>query len=341
MGNPNETAMYLPRPYPTALTPDWRKYIIHGATPNDTRLDFSMDQKSLIPRTDLTTYDLPSYPKPNTGTLDENADLAFMQLITPKFPIWVEKIKICLHQETTYGCVKVNVWDFGDEKTNIPVNLVGVTDPSGVAADDNIPLTIFPENKLVSNALADPDLYMVETGQTCFYDPFGYTIQPSSVLRFGVQYAEGNAYGLKIFLIGWMLECDVIEEEEEDIESSSSESEVFSLTLNITDVVFIEGFNQQTITIPASDKGFNLSSSTSTVDTYLHEGTVGGRPYSIRFASYKDGFTDNYLLIQYWVTDNQSCQLWYYMAPPGVVYGTFPLSQDINSTGLSPTVTVS
>jgi len=209
MANPNETAMYLPRPYPTALTPEWKKYIIQASTPNDTRLDFSMDQKSLIPRTNLTSYAFPSYPRPNTGNFDKDIDLEFMRIESPAFPIWVEKVKVCLHQETTYGCVKLNVWDFADDEDDIPTNLVGVD--GGEPSTVNIPLTIFPDHKLISNALATPDLYMVETNQTTYIDPFDYTIQPNSILRFAIQYAEGNAYGLKVFIIGWMLECDKAE----------------------------------------------------------------------------------------------------------------------------------
>jgi hypothetical protein len=129
MQNPNETVTYTPRPYPSTLTSDWKKYIIQAATPNDTRLDFSMSQKALIPRVDLTSYEFPVYNKPNTNGLTD-VDLAFMQIKSPNFPIWVEKIKVCLHQYTTYGCLKLNVWDFGNSANNIPVNLVGLNPPS-------------------------------------------------------------------------------------------------------------------------------------------------------------------------------------------------------------------
>ena len=208
MSNPNTSAMFLPSPYPTALTPEWKKYIIQGATPNDTRLDFSLDQKSLIPRADITSYNFTAYPMPNSGAYDHDIDLEFMTIVSPKFPIWVEKIKVCLHQATTYGCIKINVWDFGSALTNTPTNLVGIDESED--ADENIPLTIFEDDKLVSNVLADPDLYMVDTLQTSHIDPFEYTIAANSILRFGIQYAEGNAYGLKIFIVGWMLECDTV-----------------------------------------------------------------------------------------------------------------------------------
>lgn len=181
---------------------------MQGSTPNDTRLDFDMNQKSRIPRANTTSYDFTSYPKPNSGDLDEQTDLAFMRLVSPNFPIWLEKIKICLHQQTTYGCVKVNVWDFGTDESNIPTNLTGLNIVT--PATQHIPVTIFNNQKLISNALATPDLYMVETNQECTYDPFEYTIVANSILRFGIQYAEGNAYGLKVFLIGWMLECDTV-----------------------------------------------------------------------------------------------------------------------------------
>lgn len=212
MGNPNETAMFLPRPFPSGLTPDWKKYIIQGSTPNDTRLNFGFDQKARIPKANMVKYSLPSFSVPNTGAFDEDVDIPFLRIVTPKFPIWVEKVKICLHQETTYGCVKVNIWDYGSSESNIPTNIVAVKDPGGktVAGVDNIPVTIESDETLISNALAAEDLYMVQYSQECFITPFDYTIAANSILRFGIQYAEGNAYGLKVFLIGWMLECDKV-----------------------------------------------------------------------------------------------------------------------------------
>jgi hypothetical protein len=100
-----------------------------------------MDQKSLIPHPDMTSYEFPAYPKPNTGNLDENVDLAFMRIMSPSFPIWVEKVKVCLHQHMTYGCVKINVWDFGSDEGNIPVNIVGLgTSKFNAAVQSNINL---------------------------------------------------------------------------------------------------------------------------------------------------------------------------------------------------------
>jgi len=202
--NPNVTAQYVN--IPDTLTDNWRKYILQGATPNDTKLDFTQEQKALIPRADMRTYDWVVYPKPNSTNLDHKSDLCFYQMKSPAYDLWVEKIKICLHQPSTYGCVKVNVWDFGDSLENDPTNICNVdtSQPSSL----NCPVTVISGEKLISNALANTDLYMVNTGQSCELDPFDYTIQANSIIRMGIQYAEGNAYGLKVFVVGWALECD-------------------------------------------------------------------------------------------------------------------------------------
>jgi len=205
--NPNVTAQYVN--IPSSLTSDWKKYVIQGATPNDTKLDFTQDQRGQVPRADLSTYDWAVWDKPNTDSLDYQTDLVFCQIKTPAFPLWVEKIKICLHQATTYGCVKVNVWDFGDSLSNDPTNLINVT--AGQPSTKNCPVTLIENESLVSNALADTDLYMINSDQQCDLDPFDYTIAANSILRMGIQYAESNAYGLKVFLTGWTLECDVTE----------------------------------------------------------------------------------------------------------------------------------
>jgi len=342
MSNPNETAMYLPRPYPTALTPQWKKYIIQGATPNDTRLDFNMDQKSLIPRSDVDSYAFTAYPRPNTGIHDHDIDLEFMTLVSPKFPIWIEKIKLCLHQHTTYGCVKVNVWDFGDAITNIPTNLVGVN--CGEDADENIPLTIYENNKLISNALADPDLYMIESGQTTYLDPFDYTIAANSILRYGIQYAEGNAYGLKIFIIGWMLECDTTEEEEEVEEEEELEPPFpgapGDFQLSNTGVSLTSSWDLNTYHIPNGIKGYSLVNSNSTRDEYEVEDEVGGKTYKMVLWIYKNG-QENQMIARLYVTESQFSEVWYTLTPAGQVTGTHNESLTVNCTSLSPTIILS
>ena len=116
MPNPNTSVHYLPDPLPANLTKQWKKYIIQAATPNDTKLSFSLEQKNLIPKVDMTSYDFPSYPKPNTTkdsiTYSSSTDICFYKTMSPEFNLWVEKVKICLHQPATYGCIKVNVWNF-------------------------------------------------------------------------------------------------------------------------------------------------------------------------------------------------------------------------------------
>jgi len=205
--NPNLTAQYVN--IPESLTDNWRKYILQGAVPNEVKLDLNLDQKSLIPRADFNTYDWPVYANPNTEGLDHTSDIVFYQLKSPSFDLWVEKIKICLHQPSTYGCIKVNVWDFGDSLTNTPTNIceVNVNQPSGV----NCPVTLVANEKLISNTLSSTDIYMVNSGQQSVLNPFDYTISANSIIRMGIQYAEGNAYGLKVFVVGWSLECDTTE----------------------------------------------------------------------------------------------------------------------------------
>lgn len=208
MINPNSTVHY-PTP-PPSLNENWRKYIIQAATANDIKLNFSLQQKAILPRGDLKSYTYPAYPKPyatiNTKTYTEDIDFCFGRFLSPGFPLWVEKIKVCLHQAATYGCIKINVWDFGPA-TQTPINLVGLT---GDDVSYNIPLTVSAENKLISNALDNTDLYMVESEQVTNLSPFSYTIAANSLLRFGVQYAESNCFGLKVFLVCWALECDMV-----------------------------------------------------------------------------------------------------------------------------------
>ncbi len=202
--NPNITAQYVN--IPDSLNDNWRKYILQGQTPNDTKLDFTQEQKAKIPRTDISTYDWPVYPNPHTDGLGYETDLVFYQIQSPNFDLWVEKVKICLHQPSTYGCVKINVWDYGTSLENTPINIINVS--AGQPNTKNCPVTVVAEEKLVSNALSATDLYMVNSGQQCVHEPFDHTIQANSIIRMGIQYAEGNAYGLKVFVIGWSLECD-------------------------------------------------------------------------------------------------------------------------------------
>ena len=208
MSNPNITAHYLPRPYPVSLTTGMRKYIIQGATPNDTRLDFNNDQRNLLAKGDLTTYSKVAYPFPNSIVGSPDVDIQFFDTISPNFDIWVEKVKVCIHAPTTYGCIKLNVWDFGTSPTNTPTNIVGIN--SDAPANLNVPLTIKSNVSLISNALDDTDLEMVASSQESIIPYFGHTISAGSYLRFGLQWAEGNAYGIKVFIIGWVVECDTV-----------------------------------------------------------------------------------------------------------------------------------
>jgi len=645
MGNPHDTVMFLPRPFPDGLTRHWKKFIIQASMPNDTRIEFSTDQKSLIPRSDLDTYEFTSYPKPNTGVFDNDIDLAFMRIVSPKFPIWVEKIKVCLHQQTTYGCVKVNVWDFGDSEDNIPVNLVGlgtsafatayrdtyqvpnlddiswtgnlqqppyeiliftmvdethgayynflseggdatrkaqfqadlaafenrvdelnefgirvrliplhpenqqshahspcpdghkpwiahpdfqgnpskiyardgwrsgnrdcvedgnvigrppslselqiiynevvdgsddppyaalIVDASGsmypadmqpgldsfsdwldaridnyhkdytagerwlqyattylnslndndlkaivqadledelkdevykerwkplspdcyngcsatvttsrgdvivdniTPIDENIPLTVETYQTLVSNALADPDLYMVETEQECFIDPLDYIIQPNSILRFGVQYAEGNAYGLKIFLIGWMLECDTDAEDPPLVSNATQvtdteevEEEQLSPTpppalpeiptppevesakqVFMSEIGFDNGWaGGNRVVIPEETRTFTLIDSEPDNpligNFWRYEGVNHANNYRIDIKEGADE-ANNFISMKYSHTVNQWISItWYF--PPGTnmagMVGTHTYSSKANATNIDPsTLTVS
>lgn len=216
MANPNATVQYLPNPLPANLTSDWRKFVIHAATPNDTRLEFDQLQRSRVPEYTASTGSIPfsSYPYPNTNGLGYEADISFLSIQSPGFPLWVEKVKVCLHKEATYGCLKVNVFDYGDSLSNVPVNYAGLS--HGQAATQNIPVTMFTNNKLISNVLSETDTYMDSTSQVPTFSPFTTSgigdniIQANSHLRFGVQYADGNAYGLKVFLVCWALACDKV-----------------------------------------------------------------------------------------------------------------------------------
>ncbi len=212
MSNPNPTVHY-PNPLPGGLNSNWRKYILQAATANDIRLDFSPAQKLLIPQVDMRNYDFPAYPKPNSTvddvTYEEDTDLCFGRFNSPNFPLWLEKIKVCIHAKATYGCIKLNVWDFGNQYSSVPRNLAGIS--CGEPNDINIPLTIFYNHDLVSNVIDDTDLYMVETNQIPILRPFDVSIASNSLLRFGIQYAEGDAYGIKVFLVCWTLECDKVE----------------------------------------------------------------------------------------------------------------------------------
>jgi hypothetical protein len=215
MANPNSTVHYLPKPFPTDLTNNWRKYIIQASTPNDTRLDFNQEQKTFIPKADPFTYEFSSFPKPystvNGITYNENIDICFSRFKSPNFSLWLEKVKVCVHQAATYGCLKLNMWDFGPNSVPTPRNLIEIerSQPNEL----NIPVTISSNTSLISNVIDHTDLYMVKTNQNPKLRPFvtngqNNIILPNSLLRFGLQHASSNAYGLKVFLICWALECD-------------------------------------------------------------------------------------------------------------------------------------
>lgn len=241
----------LPNLNTTDGCPQWRKYIIQGATPNDTKLDFSLEQRLKIPKSRTNIIPgrtIHAYPKPfgndliTNVPLGKNTDFSFCRIVTPNFPIWLEKIKICLHQHCTFGCVKVNVWLYPPCSDNedmsciqdkvTPFNLIGLDYGQGVNSIYNFPVNIIPNNKLISNALNTGDtdrndIYMEGTDQTTFTRPMYWNenkpswitindddriiIPPKSIIEYGIQYAESDAYGLKIFLVGWALECDLIE----------------------------------------------------------------------------------------------------------------------------------
>ena len=88
--------------------------------------------------------------------------------------------------------------------------MVDIDSSQGDDSDYTSPLTIGEGCSLISNALEEEDQYMKATSQKTLLPTFdeNLTIQPNSILRFGIQYAEGNAYGLKVFIIGWATECD-------------------------------------------------------------------------------------------------------------------------------------
>jgi hypothetical protein len=237
----------LPNLYMNDGCLQWRKYLIQAATPNDTKLNFSLLQKYRIPkaRFDLVPgRRIPAWPKPNGRNLitsayeDRGVDIKFCKMVTPNFPIWVEKVKICLHKHCTYGCIKVNVWvypsceDDGDlncpQSNEVPVNLVGLDYGQGVSSNANFPVNITPFNALISNVLNNGDsdrndLYMKGTDQRTFVKPMMWNgakpswmsygdqrcmIPPKSIMEFGIQYAESDGYGLKVFIVGWALECN-------------------------------------------------------------------------------------------------------------------------------------
>lgn len=210
--NPNETAKY-PTVTPSTISKTWRKFIIQASTPNDMILNLTAEQRNKIARIYQNTYDFPSFDKPNTNGYTNNTDLTFSSVISPQFDVYVEKVKVCLHKEATYGCVKLNVWNYGNVGTSegvVPTNLVGIegSEPSNI----NVPLSIYAGNKLISNALNDDDEYMKLIEENTKLNPLelGTYVAPVSLLRFGIQYADSNAYGLKVFLVCWANVCDFL-----------------------------------------------------------------------------------------------------------------------------------
>jgi hypothetical protein len=96
----------------------------------------------------------------------------------------------------------------------------------------NIPLTINHTTDLVSNALYSGDTYLTSTSQVPTISPFTYTISANSLLSFGIPYAESDAYGLKVYIVGWAINSggNGLDDAENDPDyrdpnSSSSESE--------------------------------------------------------------------------------------------------------------------
>jgi len=211
MAHPNSTVITPTGFLDAGITTETKKFIIQSATSNDIKLSLSVLQKRLLSRINRDDYSVPVFPKPNSivglTTYGANTDIAFQRIVSPNFPLIIEKIKICIHKATTFGCIKLNLWDYGLDESVIPTNLLEIESD----LDDgnySTPLTISPGYNLVSNVLESEDTYMQATSQVAKEVSLGYTIQPNSILRFGIQYAEGNAYGLKIFIIGWTLQCD-------------------------------------------------------------------------------------------------------------------------------------
>ena len=195
----------------SGITIDTKKVILQASTPNDIKLDFDVIQKKIVSKARLTPSGFDVYPKPNT-TIDgevfgKDTDIAFSIIRSPNFSIIVEKIKVCLHQPSTFGCFRINVWDFKKNEENIPENLVGVD--AGEEEKYTSSLIINENTKLISNALEAQDSYMSSTNQTPKVKSLSYTIEPDSIIKFGIQFAQSNAYGLTVFIVGWALECDV------------------------------------------------------------------------------------------------------------------------------------
>ena len=208
MSNPNITPKY-PTEKPDIVNGSFRKVVIEASTPNDTRLNFTSEQKSAVSKIVPLNFNDPNYPYnfpvyniPNATENTYPNDIVFSKLISPNFHIIVEKIKICLHSPSTYGCIKLNLWNFGDSIENIPVNLLG-TDVDETPYE-NAPVTILDNVDLISNAIDSNDNYFNNVSiQVPKLSPFEHSINPNSILSFGIQHAEGNAYGLKVYLVGW------------------------------------------------------------------------------------------------------------------------------------------
>jgi len=209
--NPNSTAKY---PTPVNITKTWRKFIIQASIANDVILNLTSAQRNKTARVYQSTYEFPSFDKPNTNGYTTNTDLDFSSVISPQFELFVEKVKVCLHKEATYGCVKINVWNYGNIGSIegvVPTNIVGVE--GGEPSNINVPLSIYAGNKLISNALDNTDDYMSLVGEETKINPYdisGAYIAPTSLLKFGIQYADSNAYGLKVFLVCWANVCDFV-----------------------------------------------------------------------------------------------------------------------------------
>lgn len=185
-------------PSRTDIDKTYRKYIIQASTPNDTQLFLSQDQiRKLSSRSRIG--DAWGFYKPLQGGYGEDTDIRFAELVTPNFDIVVEKIKICLHSKITSGCVMVNVWDKIDTD---PTNLLALTTST---ESHNITFTLSQDNYLISNALDIDE----NPSQSTIVTPYSYTIAANSRMRLGIQYANSDSYGLKVFIIGWANGCQV------------------------------------------------------------------------------------------------------------------------------------
>lgn len=175
------------------ITQDHRQVILQFTVPVDIKMNLSLKQNLQIPKhayiygEDTDDYSI-QWPKPYTMKYTD-VDILLDKIITPNHNIIIDKIKIGLHQPAKIGCFKLNLWDMTD-----PENIVNLLGCKPEVENMNLPFTVESGHKLIKNAL--------ESNKTVL-SPLEYTLVPNSRLRLGLQSAESDAYGLKVFIIGW------------------------------------------------------------------------------------------------------------------------------------------